>query len=129
MTRVPWKPGPDAGWDGPVYVSVTDFAVDRARDLPAVWTAGLRLRRAWPRMQGAVGLWLWAIPTQRRGGSVSVWRSEEDLMRFVRSPVHVAIMRANRDKGSLRSENWESPCFAPQTAWAQASDLVLRSAS
>lgn len=128
MTRAPFKPGPDGRWDGAIHVSVTDFAVHRARDLPTVWMQGLRLRRAWPQMQGAVGLWLWAIPSQRRGGSVSVWRGEEDLMRFVRWPVHVAIMRENRDRGSLRSESWESPRFAPHEVWRQACDLLRRQA-
>jgi hypothetical protein len=64
------------------------------------------------------------MPSQRRGGSVSVWRSEEDLMRFVRWPVHVAIMHANRDKGSLRSESWRSPRFVPDAVWMQACNLL-----
>jgi hypothetical protein len=120
MTRIRWKAGPASMWDGAALVSLTDFTVFRARDLPGVWRTGLRLRRSWTRMEGAVGLWLWALPLERRGGSVSVWRSEEDLLRFVRWPVHLAVMRHYRDKGSLESASWDVERFVAAEVWAEA---------
>ena len=119
MTRAPWKAGPETG-AGAVFVSVTDFRVFRYRDLPGVWLTGLRLRRAWPRMPGAVGLWLWAEPAQRRGGSVSVWRSAEDLSAFVRWPPHVEVMRRFRSAGRLESHSWEAPRLDRREVWARA---------
>jgi hypothetical protein len=121
MTRMPWKQGPEADWRGPVYVSLTDFRVHRARDLPRVWATGIRLRRAWPDRPGAVGLWLWAEPFRRRGGSVSVWRSEEDLRAFVRWAPHVEIMRRYRGSGDLESAAWQADSFDSAAAWAEAS--------
>ena len=123
MTRAPWKPGPEAA-DGPVFVSVTDFRVHRHRDLPSVWLAGLRLRQAWPEMPGAVGLWLWAEPGRRRGGSVSVWRSADDLRAFVGWPPHVEVMRRFRSSGRLESESWQAQRFDRREIWARARDAL-----
>jgi hypothetical protein len=120
VIRAPWQPGPAAEWSGPVFVSVTDFVVHRARDLPRVWRSGMQLRRSWPQMDGAVGLWLWALPVASRGGSVSIWRSERDLHRFVRWPVHMAIMRQNRHAGALDSTRWHADNFNSAETWARA---------
>jgi hypothetical protein len=107
----PWAPGPATGADSAVVVSVTDFAVHHRRHLPGVWLTGLRLRMGWYAMPGAVGLWLWSLPTRARGGSVSVWTSEDDLRRFVGLPLHVDVMRRNRDRGTLRSTTWTADEF------------------
>lgn len=120
MIRAPWMAGPAHDWQGGVLVSVTDFRVHRARDLPRVWRTGMRLRRSWPQMHGAIGLWLWSLPLQRRGGSVSVWQSEEDLQRFVLWPVHIEIMRRNRTTGTLESATWEADTFIAPQAWSAA---------
>ncbi|WP_242890343.1 hypothetical protein [Actinomadura litoris] len=120
--RTHWTRGPAAA-EGTVLVSVTDFT-GRARDLPAIYRAGMDLRRAWPDMEGAVGLWLWASPGRRRTGSVSVWRGEADLLRFVGWKPHVAIMRRFRDRGALVSHTWETDAFAPPTTWARAEELL-----
>src|ERR1700737_1249690 len=78
LTLAWWTPGPDAG-HGPVFVSMTDFHVRRVEDLLRVYSEGWRLRRAWPSMSGAVGMWLWSKPQRRRGGSVWVWGEGEHL--------------------------------------------------
>jgi hypothetical protein len=46
-----------------------------------------------------------------RSGSVSVWTSEDDLRRFVGLPLHVDVMRRNRDRGTLRSTTWTADAF------------------
>ena len=68
-----WTPGPAAGSQGEVVVSVTDFKPDRLRDLPRIVATGLRLQMGWYAMRGAVGLRLWSLPLERRSGSISVW--------------------------------------------------------
>jgi hypothetical protein len=110
MTRC--APGPAAGAEGQVVVSVTDFRPNHLHDAPRVIATGLRLRLGWYAMRGAVGLWLWSLPLARRSGSISVWTSEEDLRGFVGLPAHVEIMRRYRDRGSLRSETWVAKRFA-----------------
>ena len=115
-----WTAGSYAAGDDRVLVSVTDFHVARVRDLPTVWIEGLRLSRAWPTLPGAVGMWLWAKPLRRRSGSVSVWRSEDDLRNFVRWARHVAIMRRYRDAGELTSSSWFADRFDSTQIWAAA---------
>jgi hypothetical protein len=120
LTTAIWKEGP-AGADGaPVLVSITDFQLARVKDLPGAWVEGLRLRRAWPSLPGAIGMWLWAKPLARRSGSVSVWRGEEDLRRFVAWPRHVAIMRRYRGAGDLTSAMWWAEHFDASVIWAAA---------
>src|SRR3954451_13666652 len=104
----PWTPGPEEPADGRVVVSVTEFAPHRARDVPATVRAGLRMRRGWFAMPGAVGLRLWSHPFGPRSGSISVWTSEEELRRFIRLPAHVAIMRRFRERGTVRSVTWSA---------------------
>jgi heme-degrading monooxygenase HmoA len=120
IRRVPWKPGPADGADGEVFVSLTDYTDRRWRNVPRVWFDGLRLRRAWPSMRGAVGLVLWAEAEQRRCGSVSVWTSEDDLRAFVRWPPHVAIMSRHRDRGDLVATSWRAERFDREAIWAEA---------
>ncbi|MBC6463927.1 hypothetical protein HKK74_00215 [Actinomadura alba] len=106
MLRSPWRAGPAAQADGPVLVSVTDFTARRLLDLPGIARAGYRLRRDWPELEGAVGMWLWTSPLERRTGSVSVWTDEKALRGFVKSPLHVDIMRKYRRRGSIRAMTW-----------------------
>lgn len=114
-----WTWGP-AEVGGSVLVSVTDFHLRHTGDLLRVYLAGLRLSRAWRSMSGAVGMWLWTTPLGKRSGSVSVWRSEEDLLRFVRWPRHLDLMRAYRNAGELTSTTWREAHFDVAEIWATA---------
>ncbi|MEW2120202.1 hypothetical protein AB0945_34500 [Streptomyces sp. NPDC005474] len=96
---------------GPLIVSVTDFTSDAYRDLPGITRHGLALRRHWPQLEGAVGMWLWVAPWARRCGSVSVWTGRRALGEFVRLPEHVAIMDKYRERGTIRSVIQEHETF------------------
>ncbi|WP_344680352.1 hypothetical protein [Saccharopolyspora taberi] len=120
LLRTRWSPGPDAGTDQPVLVTITDYTSNTHRDLPGIVRAGLRLRRAWPALDGAVGVWLWTIPRQRRAGSVAVWTGTEALRRFVGLPDHVAIMRHYHPRGRTRSTRWEHATADPAGIWSDA---------
>jgi steroid delta-isomerase-like uncharacterized protein len=122
-----WRPGPArVGPDQPVFVSVTDFQLDSLRWAPAAWRTGLRLRRSWPRLEGAVGIWLWAEPHKLRSGAVSVWVGEDDLVRFLRSPVHRAIVRDYRPRMHGTSSGWTAPRFDRAAIWQQAVGEITR---
>ena len=58
-------------------LGIPEARLDLVRCGVAVY--GLRMRMGWYAMPGAVGMWLWMMPASGRGGSVSVWASEEDL--------------------------------------------------
>ncbi|MDX3229520.1 hypothetical protein [Streptomyces sp. ME19-01-6] len=120
MLRSGWRPGPEADTDGPVLVSVTDFTFARRMDLPGIARAAVGLRRAWPTLDGAVGLWLWTAPRARRCGAVSVWTGEEALHGFVGLPEHVAIMRKYRSRGEANATTWVVPRFDESGIWREA---------
>lgn len=71
-------------------------------------------------MTGAVGLWLWGKPLRRKAGSVSVWRDEEDLRRFVAWHRHRELMRRYGDAGTVTSRSWREERFDPRRALRQA---------
>lgn len=120
VPRTPWAPGPDVNAPGAVLVAVTAFRADRARDLPGIYRAGMRLRSAWPNLTGAVGMWLWTKPLRRQCGSVSVWRDQDALRQFVAWPDHVVIMKRYRRRGRLTSTTWTAERCEPSTIWREA---------
>ncbi|MEU1786885.1 hypothetical protein ABZ553_13625 [Streptomyces sparsogenes] len=127
MLRSGWRPGPESATDGSVLVSVTDFTFTRRRDLPGIARAAAGLRRAWPTLDGAVGLWLWTAPLARRCGAVSVWTGEEALHGFVGLPEHVAIMRKYRGRGTAEATTWVAPRFDGPDIWREAYRLLTGS--
>lgn len=120
----PWMPGPVDPLDKPVVVSVTEFSADHRRDLPGVLLKGLRMRLGWYAMPGAVGLWLWSLPAKAIGGSISVWKNEADLERFVGLPHHVDIMRRYGSRGTVRSTKWRADKFEPHVVIEHARNWI-----
>jgi heme-degrading monooxygenase HmoA len=99
-------------------LTYTEF--ERFRDMPAAGLAALRLRRAFPSTEGAIGLSLAMQPLARRSWSISAWETEEHLQRFVRSPAHVAIVRQFRPKMRVESTAWTVDLFRLKEAWRTA---------
>lgn len=120
-----WKTGGAADAEAPVHVSMNDYLIGRARDVPRVAIAGLRFRHAWPDTEGALGLWFAHTPSGRRQISVSVWRSPEDLRGFVRSPGHLRVIREFRHAGRLFTNAWTAERFDRATIWREAEDRLL----
>ena len=120
MWRTRWTSGPADGVNGRVLVSITAFDAHRALDVPRIYLAGAGLRRAWPRMEGAVGLWLWGETFGKKSGSVSVWKNEEALRGFVRWDAHLKIVRTFRGRGVLRTVSWWVDAFDRRQVWAEA---------
>ncbi|MFE3442336.1 hypothetical protein ACFXNW_04820 [Nocardia sp. NPDC059180] len=123
---MPWQAGPRHDLAGPVFVSVTDFLAASEGDVQRIYELGIDLGGAWPVMQGAVGLWLWGRPSQLRGGSISVWESEQDMRRFVRWPRHVAIMGEWRGRVGVAADSWHAPQFDVDDVLARASLTIDR---
>lgn len=116
--RIPWKPGPGRGPAAVVAMTCTDF--DRYRDMPGAALAALRLRRAFPSTQGAIGLSLALQPLARRSWSISAWESEEHLRRFLSSPAHLAIVRQYRSNVRVSSTVSTVERFQLKQAWRTA---------
>jgi hypothetical protein len=122
---IPWTDGPVSGTGRPAVVSVTDFALRSWTHYPDVARSGLRLRLGWFAMPGAVGLWLWTLPLALRTGSISVWSDPEALRRFVGLPLHVDVMRRNRDRGTVRSATWSVDEFDRREQRERAGRWIL----
>lgn len=120
-----WKSGPVPETDAAVHVSMNDYPIHHARDIARVAAIGLRFRRGWPATEGAVGLWVAGSATGRRQVSVSIWRSPEDLRRFVRSPGHLRVMREHRTTGDLLTNAWTAERFDRALIWRQAEERLL----
>lgn len=114
--RTPWKRGPAASSSGPLLISYTEFTPHSMRDVPAIYLAAERLRKACTDLDGAVGVTTYWQLFRRRGGSLSVWENEEALRRFVSLPFHLEIMRRYRDRGSLRAVDWQADSFRLHSA-------------
>ncbi|WP_159924862.1 MULTISPECIES: hypothetical protein [Nocardia] len=121
---MPWQAGPRHDIAGPVFISVTDFLAVTEEDVQEIYKTGMRLGRNWPVMHGAVGLWLWGRPSESRGGSISVWSTEQDMRRFVRWPVHTDIMRKWRGRVRIATDSWRAARFDAHEVWTRARNTI-----
>lgn len=118
LRTTPWQPGPAAGLEIPVLVSLTDFHIDGYRDLLRVVRTALRIQRDWAGREGSVGLALWVHPLRKRLGSLSAWESEDDYRRWVGSSEHMTAVQCHRDHMQrLSSPIWWVDRFDVAEAW------------
>lgn len=83
--------GPGDSWAGPYFVSTTRFTFE---------AYGARARTTY---------------------TISVWRDEADLNRWVRSVDHAPLMRAFRPRQiSSAIVSWETDKFELRSAWREA---------
>jgi hypothetical protein len=121
MAKLPWQHGQLDPIAGPMVVSATRFTYKSLWDMPGVYWNGLRLRRAWPRFPGSIGVSISGDMSRRSTYTISLWRSEEDLKRFISHPEHLVLMRAYRPRmESLSSATWVVESFSLGEAWREA---------
>jgi heme-degrading monooxygenase HmoA len=127
MAKLPWQHGQLAPLQGPMVVSATRFTYKSLWDMPGVYWNGLRLRRAWPRFPGSIGVSIAADVSRRSTYTVSLWRSEEDLRRFVSHPEHLAMVRAYRPRmESSSAATWTVERFDLGAAWRKARQMLTQ---
>jgi hypothetical protein len=120
VIRLSWQPGPDSGTSGVVFVSATRFLYRRWRHMPLVWFHGWRLRRAWGKRPGAIGLFTGVELRRPVTYSLSVWASRDDLRRFLGAPDHVRLMRGfKRRLAASDSVVFEMDGLSPEEAWRE----------
>jgi hypothetical protein len=121
MRQMKWKPGPLGTLCGPVFVSATRFTYKHFWHLWPVFSHGLALRSNWPGTEGAVGMIVAGDLLSKSTYTLPVWRSEDDLRRWINSPRHLALMREFRSKlkGSA-AVGWTAEDFVLADAWARA---------
>lgn len=105
-------------------ISMTTITVERWRDMPSLYVAGLRFRRTWPTVGGAVGVLYWARPWDRSSGAVAAWRTPDDFRRFIDLPVHLELMRRYGGRGEVTIESWSADRFSGSEVRWEASQKV-----
>ena len=128
--RLKWRAGPLGDWPGPYFVSTTRFTYRNLGTMPFVYWYGLKLRQSWPSLEGAVGLSIMSDIGTKTTYTVSVWRSEADLLRWVRSSDHAPLMRRFRPHlASSAADSWVTERFDLRSTWREAmSKIALASA-
>lgn len=115
-----FKEGPAGRTPGEVFVIVTHFQAERLLDLPGITRGSYSLRQRWPELPGAVGVWTWLDWRNKRVGSVSIWKREQDMRAFLRWEPHVKIIRRYRRAGVTTSVSWTSETFDRRATHARA---------
>jgi len=125
MAKLPWKQGALRDAPAPLVVSATRFTYKDWWSMPGVYWNGLRLRRAWPLFPGSIGVSISADWRRRTTYTVSLWRSEEDLRRFISHPEHLKLMRAYRPHMESSSfATWSVDAFDLTQAWRRACQVL-----
>jgi hypothetical protein len=93
MLRLSWQIGSSDGKAGPILWSATRFTYRRLVDMPGVFLHGLGLRRSWPEIEGAIGVFLAGDLFRRTTYTVSAWTDDASLRRWLRSPAHAQLVR------------------------------------
>lgn len=107
--------------DAPLLVSATRFTYRRIWHMPGVFANGMKLYRMWPEFEGSVGVSIAADLVRRTTYTISVWRSEEDLMKFIGHPLHRVIMNEYRERiESSSAATWQVETFSLAEAWSRA---------
>jgi hypothetical protein len=89
--------------------------------MPQVFWHGLKLRRSWAKVEGAVGLSIMSDLRTKTTYTISVWRDEADLHRWLRSADHAPLMRTFRPRlMSSASDCWKTDNFELREAWREA---------
>jgi hypothetical protein len=123
--RLKWKPGPQSVCAGSYFVSATRFTYLSYMSMPLVFWHGLRLRRTWPAVDGAVGLSIKSDLKTKTTYTLSVWRRAEDLHRWVRSPRHARLMSMYGSRlNSSAVASWSSPAVDLRALWREAMNRV-----
>jgi hypothetical protein len=121
MKRLSWMPGPAASDGSTTFVIATRFTYRKLWHLPLVFWHGYRLRSRWGKVEGAIGIFTGGSLLERTTYTVTAWRSEQDLRRWMGSAYHQRLMRDYR--GNLEGSaavTWQVEAFEPRAAWREA---------
>jgi hypothetical protein len=89
--------------------------------MPFVFWHGLALRSGWDRVEGAIGIFSGASLLERTTYTVTAWRSEQDLQRWLGSKYHRRLMSDYRETlESSGAVGWLAQTFEPRAAWREA---------
>jgi hypothetical protein len=88
----PWKRTAEVTGEGPVVIVATRLRLARLRHIPRFLRWSTVVRRQVLRSDGALGVGLYALPWKRTYCTLSAWRDEPSIRRFMQSSPHLEIM-------------------------------------
>jgi hypothetical protein len=89
--------------------------------MPLVFWHGLKLRRSWPSVEGAVGLSIMSDLKKRTTYTIRYGAMRQILQCWVRSADHAPLMRTFRPRlVSSAAHSWLTDNFELRVAWREA---------
>jgi heme-degrading monooxygenase HmoA len=122
MPKLPWTPSETAAAPDQKYLVMASFLplkslATTVRFMRYVMAIRNQLRTA----EGLIGYALWAKPMSKRYWTLSVWRSEEALQRFMETLPHAHVMKDLRPRmNPTKFVRWNVPSSAAHPTWDEA---------
>lgn len=118
----PWKRTAKVTGEGPVVIVATRLRLARLRDIPRFLRWSTVVRRQVLRSDGALGVGLYAVPWKRTYYTVSAWRDEPSIRRFMQSSPHLEVMAhfAAITGGDGIFQRWTADAGSLPPKWSEA---------
>jgi hypothetical protein len=130
MNKPNWRRGSIKPIGSSMLVVATRFTYKKLWHLPGVFRNGTKLLRSWPGVEGAMGVSAAADVLKRSTYTISVWRSEVDLRRWLGSKDHADLMRRYRSRlESSDMAKWHVDSFDLLTAWRESQRRLTNGAT
>jgi hypothetical protein len=129
MNKPNWRRGSLKPIASAMLVVATRFTYKKLWHLPGVFLNGSKLVRNWPQVEGAMGVSVAADVLKRSTYTISVWRNELDLRRWLGSPHHADLMRRYRSRlESSDMAKWQVDSFDLLAAWQESQQRLINGA-
>lgn len=122
MPKLPWTSSKNAAAPEQKYLVMASFLplkslATTVRFMRYVMAIRKQLRTA----EGMIGYALWAKPMSKRYWTLSVWRNEETLQRFMATLPHAHVMKDLRPRmNPTKFVRWNVPGSAAHPTWDEA---------
>ena len=121
MPTLPWKTFTQASSDEEYLVMASSLPLKRYLSTPRFFRYVMAIRSQLAGAEGLVGYSLRAEPLGHRYWTLSVWRDEDALTRFMGSAPHVEIMRKlGPEMGETKFIRWTVSGANAAVAWPEA---------
>ena len=121
----PWKRTAEVVGEGPVVIVATRLELARLRHIPRFLRWSMVVRRQLLRSDGALGVGLYALPWKRTYYTVSAWRDEPSIRRFMQASPHLEIM-ARFEEVSGGNGHFRRWTVAPSSLPPKWSETIAR---
>jgi hypothetical protein len=127
MPTIPWK-SYQANGPGECHCLTSVLPLNHYRDVPRFLLWALRIRRQLGHSAGILGYSLKAELSHKRFWTLSAWASSEEMIGFVRSGHHNAMLEDMRGRlGQSTFREWDCPQTDLPLSWKSANERLRTS--